>query len=183
MLTTNAPRWLSISMQPLSRKLDAAYLAVFVLAVSLLGAVPVPGQMPTQAVQNEVRVDGIFARTSGVEAAYGISIPAGIYVRTGLVGGAGAGRHGVESRADFIARFSLDPFRQSRWTPYAGAGLSGRFRALADGGAKGYLLVFLGLEGPLPGGNVSGWVPAVELGLGGGARVGVILRRGINGRR
>lgn len=139
--------------------------------------------MPTQAAQSEVRADGILARTSGMEAGYGISVPAGIYVRTGLVGGAGAGRHGVESRADFIARFSLDPFRQSRWAPYAGAGLSGRFRALADGGAKGYLLVFLGLEGPLQGGSVSGWVPAVELGLGGGARVGLILRRGINGRR
>jgi hypothetical protein len=54
---------------------------------------------------------------------------------------------------------------------------------LADGGAKGYLLVFLGLEGPLPNGPEPGWVPAVELGLGGGARIGLILRRGINGRR
>jgi hypothetical protein len=118
-----------------------------------------------------------------VEAAYGVSIPAGIYLRSGLVGGVGAGRHGVESRADFISRFSLDPFRQSRWAPYGGAGLSGRFRSTADGGSKAYLLVFLGLEGPLPYGQVSGWVPAVELGLGGGARIGLILRRGINGRR
>jgi hypothetical protein len=100
-----------------------------------------------------------------------------------LVGSVGAGRHGVESRADFISRFSLDPFRQSRWAPYGGAGLSGRFRSTADGGSKAYLLVFLGLEGPLPYGQVSGWVPAVELGLGGGARIGLILRRGINGRR
>jgi len=183
MLTTNAPHWLSISMQALSRQFDAGCLAVFALVVSILGPAPVPAQMPTQAFQSEVRVDAIFARSSGVEAGYGVNIPAGIYVRTGLVGGAGAGRHGIESRADFIARFSLDPFRQSRWAPYAGAGLSGRFRALADGGAKGYLLVFLGLEGPLLNGQVLGWMPAVEVGLGGGARVGVILRRGINGRR
>ena len=148
MLTTNAPRWLSVSMRPLSRKFDAGCFAVFALVVSTLGSASVHAQMPTQAAQSEVRVDGIFARTSGVEAGYGISIPAGIYVRTGLVGGVGAGRHGVESRTDFITRFSLDPFRQSRWAPYAGAGLSGRFRALADGGAKGYLLVFLGVEGP-----------------------------------
>jgi hypothetical protein len=100
-----------------------------------------------------------------------------------LVGGVGAGRHGVESRADFIMRFSLDPFRQSRWAPYAGAGLSGRFRPTDDGGSKGFLLVFLGLEGPLPDRHLSGWVPALEVGLGGGARVGVILRKGINGRR
>jgi len=183
MLTKNTPPWLSVLMKPFSRHFDAVRLAVFALAVSILRPVPIPAQMPTQAVQSEVRVDGIIARTSGVEAGFGVSVPAGIYVRTGLVGGVGSGRHGVESRADFIARFSLDPFRQSHWAPYAAAGLSGRFRALADGGAKGYLLVLLGLEGPLPDGQLAGWVPAVELGLGGGARVGLILRRAINGRR
>jgi hypothetical protein len=155
----------------------------FGLALWILGPKPVFAQIPTQSVQSEVRVDGIFARSSGMEAGYGVSIPSGIYVRTGLVGGAGAGRHGVESRADFITRFSLDPFRQSRWAPYAGAGLSGRFRPTVDGGARAFLLVFLGLEGPLPDGQLSGWVPAVEVGLGGGARVGLIFRRGINGRR
>jgi hypothetical protein len=156
---------------------------LFALALSILWATPMLAQIPTQSVQSEARVDGIFARSSGVEAGYGVSIPAGIYVRTGLVGGVGAGRHGVESRADFISRFSLDPFRQSRWAPYAGAGLSGRFRASADGGANAFLLVFLGVEGPLPDRQLSGWVPAVELGLGGGARIGLILRRGITGRR
>ena len=163
----------------------AVYRAVVAFALSLAILVPVyvSGQVPTQSIQSEVRVDGFFARSSGVEAAYGISIPAGIYLRSGLVGGVGAGRHGVESRADFISRFSLDPFRQGRWAPYAGAGLSGRFRASADGGSKAFLLLYLGLEGPLPYGKLSGWVPAVELGLGGGARLGVILRKGISGRR
>jgi hypothetical protein len=157
--------------------------ALLALGLSILIAKPILAQVPTQAFQSEVRVDGIFARSSAVEAGYGVSIPAGIYVRTGLVGGVGVGRHGIESRADLISRFSLDPFRQSRWAPYGGAGLSGRFRSLADGGAKGYLLVFVGVEGPLPDGRMSGWVPAVEVGLGGGARVGLVLRRGINGRR
>jgi hypothetical protein len=161
---------------------DRAVVA-FTLVLAILWPLPVCAQTPTQSVQSEVRVDGFVARSSGVEAGYGISIPAGIYLRTGLVGGVGAGRHGVESRADFISRFSLDPFRQSRWAPYAGAGLSGRFRASADGGSKAFLLVFLGLEGPLPYAKLSGWVPAVEVGLGGGARVALILRRGINGRR
>ena len=153
------------------------------LALAVLSPFPLSGQIPTQSVQSEVRVDGLLARSSGVEAGYGVTIPAGIYLRSGLVGAVGAGRHGVESRVDFISRFSLDPFRQGRWAPYAGAGLSGRFRASADGGAKAFLLVYLGLEGPLPYGKLSGWVPAVELGLGGGARLGVILRRGIAGRR
>ena len=183
MLITAAFRRLSNPIRIRCRKFDVVCLAVFTLALPISGTPTVLAQMPTQSFQSEVRVDGIFARSSGVEAGYGVSIPAGIYVRTGLVGGVGAGRHGVESRADFVSRFSLDPFRQSRWAPYAGAGLSGRFRSTADGGAKAYLLIFLGLEGPLPDGQVSGWVPAVELGLGGGTRVGLILRRGINGRR
>jgi hypothetical protein len=158
-------------------------LALLSLTLWISATRPLAAQIPTQPFQSEVRVDGIFARSSAVEAGYGISIPTGIYMRTGLVAGAGVGRHGIESRADFISRFSLDPFRQSRWAPYGGGGLSGRFRPLADGGAKAFLLVFLGIEGPLPAGKMSGWVPAVEVGLGGGARVGLLLRRGINGRR
>lgn len=183
MLTSNASRGFPGWTHPPIRKLHAAWVVAFGLALSIIGPAPAFAQMPTQAFQSEVRVDGIVARSSGVEAAYGFSIPAGIYLRPGLVGGVGVGRHGVESRADLISRFSLDPFRQSRWAPYVGAGLSGRFRPTADGGAKAFLLVFTGIEGPLPGGHAAGWVPAVELGLGGGARIGLILRRGINGRR
>jgi hypothetical protein len=130
-----------------------------------------------------VRIDGLFARTSAVEAAYGVSIPAGIYVRNGLVAGMGTGRHGLEGRTDFVTRFSSDPFRQSRWAPYGAAGVSGRYRPTADGGSKAYLLILLGIEGPLPAGKAAGWVPAFEVGLGGGARVGIILRRGITGHR
>jgi hypothetical protein len=140
------------------------------------------GQLTTQGFQAEGRVDGIFARTSGVEAGLGVSIPAGIYVRTGLVGGLGTGAHGIEGRTDLVARFSMDPFRQSRWAPYGGAGLSGRYRSAEAGASRAYLLVFLGVEGPL-GNTGPGWVPAFELGLGGGARVGIVLRRGIQGRR
>jgi hypothetical protein len=140
-------------------------------------------QLPQQPLQAEGRLDGLFARTTGIEAGVGLSVPVGLYVRTGLAGALGVGSHGVEGRADLITRFSLDPFRQSRWAPYAGGGISGRFRSEEDGGSHAYLLIYLGLEGALPIGRTSGWVPALELGLGGGARVGIILRRGINGRR
>ena len=149
----------------------------------LAGAVPLSAQTPQQAVQTEWRVDGIFARTAGGEAGLGITLPVGIYVRNGLVGGIGVGQHGVEGRTDLLSRFSLDPFRQSRWSLYGGGGISGRYRTERDGGSHAYLLLFLGLEGPLPLGRTSGWVPAFEAGLGGGARVGVIIRRGINARR
>jgi hypothetical protein len=156
-----------------------------VLAVGAATAAPAPARSQTalQPFQSELRIDGLFARSSAVEAAYGLSIPAGIYVRNGLVGGLGAGRHGLEGRMDFVTRFSSDPFREGRWAPYGGAGVSGRYRPTADGGSKAYLLVFLGIEGPLTKGAAAGWVPAFEVGLGGGARVGFILRRGITGRR
>jgi len=158
---------------------------MLMVSLGLAATLPVAGrgQIVQQRIQSEVRVDGIFARTSGVEAAYGFTVPVGIYVRSGIVAGVGVGRHGAEGRTDFISRFSFDPFRQTRWAPYAGAGLSGRYRSELDGGARAYLLVFLGVEGPLPLGELSGWVPALEVGLGGGARIGLILRRGVNARR
>ncbi len=161
--------------------------AQFIIRISLGLIVTVPSlgspQLPQQPLQTEARLDGIIAHTTGVEAGLGLTIPAGIYVRSGLVAGVGAGRHGVEGRTDLISRFSLDPFRQSRWAPYGGGGVSGRYRSKLDGGSRAYLLIFFGVEGPLRLGRTSGFVPAFELGLGGGARVGVVLRRGINARR
>jgi hypothetical protein len=150
---------------------------------AIVASAPAQSQNALQPFQGELRIDGLFARSSAVEAGYGLTIPAGIYVRNGLVAGVGAGRHGLEGRTDFVTRFSFDPFRQSRWAPYGGGGLSGRYRPTADGGSRAYLLIFLGIEGPVPAGSASGWVPAFEIGLGGGARVGVIFRRGITGRR
>jgi hypothetical protein len=150
---------------------------------AIVASAPAQSQNALQPFQSELRIDGLFARSSAVEAGYGLTIPAGIYVRNGLVAGVGAGRHGLEGRTDFVTRFSFDPFRQSRWAPYGGGGLSGRYRPTADGGSRAYLLIFLGIEGPLAPGRAAGWVPAFEIGLGGGARVGFILRRGITGRR
>jgi hypothetical protein len=153
------------------------------LGLTLVVPAATLSQTPQQSLQVEGRIDALVARTTGVEAGLGLSAPSGIYMRTGLVAGVGAGRHGVEGRTDLISRFSLDPFRQSRWAPYGGAGVSGRYRSRLDGGSHAYLLIFLGVEGPLPLGATSGVVPAFELGLGGGARFAVILRRGINARR
>ena|SRR3984893_11336800 len=159
--------------------------SVLRIALGLALALPaaVAAQINQQRLQVEGRLDAIIARTAGVEAGLGLSVPAGIYMRSGLVAGIGAGRHGLEGRTDLIGRFSLDPFRQSNWAPYGGAGISGRYRSRLDGGSRAYLLVLLGVEGPLPLGRTSGIVPAFEVGLGGGARFGVVLRRGINARR
>jgi len=160
-------------------------LASAALAALLVFTVPAAGegQGRPQPVQHELRLDGLFAERVAVHAGYGVSVPAGLYVRSGLVLGAGVGRHGLEGRSDLIGRFSFDPLRQSRWGPYGGAGVSARFNSTEDGGAKAYLLFFLGVEGPLPAGRPRGWVPALEVGLGGGARVGVVIRRGVSSRR
>ena len=155
------------------------WLAVF----AVLQPATAAAQVNDQPIQTEVRADGIFARTSGVEVGVGLTVPNGIYVRSGVVAGVGAGHHGVEGRSDVVSRFSLDPFRQSNWAPYGGAGISGRYRSPADGGSRAYLMIFLGVEGPLASGKTGGWIPGVEVGLGGGARIGVIVRQGITGRR
>lgn len=159
--------------------------STFALRLLLTLAAPAAAlaQTPQQPVQMEGRLDAIIAHTADLEAAIGVSVPSGIYVRSGFVAGVGAGRHGVEGRTDLVSRFSLDPFRQSRWAPYGGAGVSGRYRSKLDGGSRAFLLVLIGVEGPLPLGRTSGIVPAFEVGLGGGARFAVVLRRGINARR
>lgn len=159
------------------------YLRALLAAAALVLPAGAAAQRGEQKVQAEARIDGIFSEQTAVHAGLGLSVPAGLYVRTGLVLGAGIGRHGFDARTDLIGRFSFDPLRQSRWAPYAGAGVSARFNSTADGEAKGYLLFFLGMEGPMPRGLTTAVVPAVEVGLGGGVRVGVILRRGVHARR
>lgn len=159
------------------------HLAGLLAAVALVAPASVSAQRAEHKLQAEGRIDGIFSEQTAVHAGLGLSVPAGLYVRTGLVLGAGIGRYGFDARTDLIGRFSFDPLRQSRWAPYGGAGVSARFNSTADGGAKGYLLFFLGMEGPVPRGRTGSVVPAFEVGLGGGARVGLILRRGVHARR
>lgn len=147
--------------------------------------VPAPPPAPTAAdparragkVDPEVRLDGIIARLSAVQVGAGFTVAAGTYLRTGAAGAVGFSRNGLSGRVDGVARFHFDPFRQSRWAPYGGGGISGRFDR--DEKARAYLLLILGLDGPV----YSGATPSFELGLGGGARVGVIFRRATVERR
>lgn len=134
-------------------------------------------------MQSEGRLDVLIASTTAVHAGYGVTFPLGLYIRPGIVAGAGIGREGFEGRTDLLARFSFDPFRQSRWAPYGGGGMSARFNSTEENEARVYLLMFLGVEGPLPLGATAGIVPAIEAGFGGGVRLGVVLRRGVNARR
>ena len=127
-----------------------------------------------------VRADAILARATSVQGAVGLTLPLGNYVRLDAVGGGGVERSSGASRgsarADLVARFVFDPFRQARRGAYAGAGL-GALRSEGSWGA--YLLAVAGVEGP-PAGP---FLPAVELGLGRGLRFGVVLRGAVRGRR
>lgn len=127
-----------------------------------------------------VRADVVLARATALQGALGLTLPLGNYVRLDGVAGAGVERSEGASRAsargDLVGRFLLDPFRQSRWSGYAGGGL-GALRT--DGDWRGYLLAVVGVEGP----GAHDLLPALELGLGRGARVGVVLRNVAPDRR
>lgn len=135
----------------------------------------------SQRFQPEARADYIDARAVTAHVGLGLSIPASTYVRLGIVGAAGrAWRDGTSigaGRVDALARFVVDPLRESRWAPYAAGGIG----ALYDESEKwrGVLVGVLGIEGPAAG-HV---VPAIEAGFGGGARIGFVLRRAMRGRR
>ncbi|HEX6574623.1 MAG TPA: hypothetical protein VF042_06590, partial [Gemmatimonadaceae bacterium] len=125
----------------------------------------------------EFRIDGIAANPAAVHAGAGLTIPMGNYVRSGFDAGIGQSRHGISGRLDFVNRFHLDPFRQHEWALYAGGGLTARFDDNRSN--RYYLLVFLGMDSPAK----RGIATSVEAGLGGGARLGVILRKARAERR
>ena len=105
----------------------------------------------------------------------------GNYIRVAMVAGGGVtmadGESIASGRVDLVGRFVIDPFRQSKRGPYAGAGVS--WRAERGETGRAYVVMMFGLEGN-PGAR---FVPAIEVGLGGGTRVGVILRRSVRDHR
>jgi len=148
-------------------------------AFALLAGVPAVAraQLRRTTIAREMRVDVLGGRPSSVQGAAGVEIAAGNYMRVGVLAGVGPTvEQGSTSRAagrvDVLARFLLDPFRQSRWGFSAGAGVSVR----ADPGdrVRPRLLAALDLEGRRWGNGLS---PALQIGLGGGARAGIGLRR------
>ena len=143
-----------------------AILATIVLAPLASGAQTVEG-----------RFDGIFAGPPAVHAGVGVTQSLGTYVRAGVAGGIGASSDGLSGRGDAFARFHLDPFRQHRWAPYAGGGLTARFDA--DRRTRYYLLLLVGVDGPVS----RGMATSIEAGLGGGGRIGVTIRQATAERR
>jgi hypothetical protein len=139
------------------------------------------GQQPAPRIQAELRADYIGSRAPAAHLGVGVNVPASTYVRLGIVGAVGQAWSGGDGtfagRVDALIRFVVDPLREARWAPYAAGGLGG----LYDGSEKwrGVLVGVLGVEGPAAG-HV---VPAIEVGFGGGVRLGVAFRRAMRGRR
>jgi len=123
----------------------------------------------------ELRLDATSARIPRFELSGGAVIPVGIYVRLALTAGAGMtrqdGRYQAAARGDAIARFELDPLKQHSHGAYVGGGLS----LLGRNGphVRAYLALVAGVELK----QRAGWIPSIEAGLGGGARVGLGVRR------
>lgn len=142
-------------------------VAALAAAVSIIASSP----SGAQSVVPEARVDAIISNVSAVHAGFGVTGSVGTYLRSGVVAGAGLSRDGLSGRLDVVNRFHLDPFRESRWAPYAGGGLTARF----DEGhrARAFLLLLIGIDGPVR----KGLTTSIEAGLGGGGRLGVIVRK------
>lgn len=133
------------------------------------------GAQDSAPVQYETRLDAIMGSQWAVHAGLGVSMPLGTYVRYGAVAGIGAGADGLSGRTDLIARFTLDPFRERRWAPYAVLGVSGRF----GGRPRQDVLLLAGAEGP----TLGKVAPAIEVGFGGGIRAALVLRQSFLRRR
>ena len=132
----------------------------------------------------ELRVDGIDVRSTErgtVHAGLGANVPLGYYVRLELIGAGGVTRNdsvdNSSGRVDVLTRFLLDPFAESAWGVSIGGGISAIFAESAR--TREYLVVVADVEAP----RIGMIVPALQIGLGGGLRVGLAARAFQSGRR
>ncbi len=147
--------------------------ASLVLALATARAAEGQAEYPLR-VTPELRADVIRLNDRiGVEAGGGVQIPLGYYTRIGVTAAAGGVASSASGRLDLVARFLFDPFLQQRWGVSAGGGIS--FRARGNDHLRPYLLTVIDLEGPH---SASGLSPALQLGLGGGIRLGGAVRWG-----
>lgn len=147
---------------------------VLLIAVALPVAAPAqPGR--ESVVRSEVRVDAIFARVTLLQAGVGAAFRTGYNLRLHLAAAGGvalkAGEQTSSARGDATLRLLLDPFGESRNGVSVGGGLS----VVHDGFEKTRPvgLIVLGLEGS----PRTAIVWAAEAALGGGVRLGIVLRR------
>lgn len=155
-----------------------------ILAGLTLSAAPAQAQQLAPLVP-ELRADLISGRQTLLQLAAGAQMAAGTYARVSLDAGIGPrisphdSAGALSGRVDLIARFLLDPSATSRYGLSVGGGLGVLFRPAQRG--TPVVIVAAELEGPRT--HDGGWVPALQVGLGGGARVGVVFRPRKQGQR
>lgn len=149
-------------------------------AVAILSIVARPLLAQVVAIP-EARLDLLAARSAALHIGAAIGFRSGLYVRPTIVVAAGPAWQKdtarIGGRVDALARFVLDPFRESRVGLYAQGGLTALYDPWDRWRAA--LSVAVGAELPARAGGV--W--AIEVGLGGGVRFGLALRRATPGRR
>ena len=144
-------------------------------ALEIAASAPASGQAFRFApvAQPEVRTELSVASQAVAAVGAGVNVPAGYYVRVGsgvVVGRELGANPGNAVRADLTVRFLADPFAESRWGPYGGGGVAVNWRA----GRSGRAAVMLVAGTDLP--RRAGWRPALEVGVGDGARIAVVFR-------
>lgn len=152
--------------------------AVIVVAICMSGGVADAQAQPAAASLIPVaRLDVIGGNPSALQAGLGLVFPLTSELTIGGTAGAGISSTGFSGRGDLFGQFSLDPYHQNTWEPYVGGGVTARF----DSGSRGertYLLGFVGANWPRTG----SLAPGVELGFGGGVRLGITLRWASRGK-
>ena len=156
-----------------------AALGMLAMLTPLAFAVGVARAQDSPPAYSEYRADVIVGRGTTTQLGLGAVIPGGVYARMSVDGAAGTtwrdgGTH-TSGRVDIVARFLLDPFREAPVGLSFGAGVSVPYVA-GDSHVRPYLTFVTDIEGRRRG----GFTPALQLGLGGGARVGVVLRRSVS---
>jgi hypothetical protein len=150
-----------------------AVTAAFRITLALLFAMPVI--VEAQRLQPEARLDAIGPTPYSLQPGAGVILALGHYARvSAAVGYAVRPSPSLIDdrwRSDVLVRVTLDPFRQQRWGISLGGGLSFRKRT--------YLAAIVDLEGP----EAGGLLPALQVGVSGGFRAAVALRRAVKGRR
>lgn len=153
----------------------AAMFAAVFLSASAASASVVSAQTQQVAVAvsyiPSLRLDVLGGNPTALQAGAAIAFPFSNYFSIGATVGAGISSTGFSGRLDGYGQFSLDPYHQHVWEPYVGGGVTVR----GDGGGPGtrtYLLGFIGANGP----STGAIAPGVELGFGGGVRLGVTMR-------
>ncbi|HEY2376867.1 MAG TPA: hypothetical protein VGH98_12890 [Gemmatimonadaceae bacterium] len=171
-------------MHGLRSRVELHWLLISLLALALPSRAGAQQASRPSFPPFELRVDAIdvsSVNSGTLQGGVGANIPLGFYVRLEIDGAGGVTRSDSvnhnSARVDALARFLLDPFNDATWGLSIGGGMSAMF---AQGSTtREYLVVVIDLEAP----HVSGVTPALQLGLGGGARVGIVLRPYRRGQR